>query len=566
MKNKLYSLILVLVIVSCGSKNQGSGLTTVNLNPQNVKSLTNLGMVWGFLKYYHPEIAKGKYNWDAELFKVLPKILNASSNDEVYQLIEEWILDLGPVTPCQNCDSIPVKEIKLQPDYAYLFSENNLPASLKEKLNSIKENYYAFNDHHYINFTPHTGNPIFKNELTYSNSPYPDVGQRLLALYRFWNIIQYFYPYRHLIDGDWNKVLEEFIPKFINAKNEQEYTLVTLELIGRINDSHAYIWNNKTLESIKGNFMIPLIAEFVENKLLVKGYYQDLTGELEKQIPVGSSIEQIDGIPVDTLISRYLPLTPASNYITQLRDLSGKNGFLLRSNKTKASLFIKNGNEENEILIDRIPVTMLPSKSYSLPDGTGFKMLDNNIGYILPRNLKEGDISIIIDSFSQTRGLIIDLRCYPSTFMPFSYGAWIKNYSSPFATITKTTLKKPGSILYADTVPNGKRNNNNYNGKVVIIVNSETQSQAEFTAMALSGSSNVKVIGSTTAGADGDVSEIVLPGGIKTSISGVGIYYPDGTETQRVGIKIDIQIQPTINGIIKGKDELLEKAIEIIIS
>ena len=60
---------------------------------------------------------------------------------------------------------------------------------------------------------------------------------------------------------------------------------------------------------------------------------------------------------------------------------------------------------------------------------------------------------------------------------------------------------------------------------------------------------NATVIGSTTAGADGNVSEIYLPGGIYTMISGIGIYYPDGGETQRIGIVPDIEIHPTIEGI-----------------
>ena len=39
--------------------------------------------------------------------------------------------------------------------------------------------------------------------------------------------------------------------------------------------------------------------------------------------------------------------------------------------------------------------------------------------------------------------------------------------------------------------------------------------------------------------------------------------YPDGTITQRVGIKIDIVVKPTIKGIKNGKDEVLEAAIQL---
>ena len=47
-------------------------------------------------------------------------------------------------------------------------------------------------------------------------------------------------------------------------------------------------------------------------------------------------------------------------------------------------------------------------------------------------------------------------------------------------------------------------------------------------------------------------------------ISGIGVYYPDGTETQRIGIVPDIGLKPTIRGIYEGRDEILEKAIELI--
>jgi len=78
--------------------------------------------------------------------------------------------------------------------------------------------------------------------------------------------------------------------------------------------------------------------------------------------------------------------------------------------------------------------------------------------------------------------------------------------------------------------------------------------------MAFRTAPNAKVFGSTTAGADGNVSDIKLPGNISTMISGIGIYYPDGRETQRIGIVPDVEVKPTIDGIKNNKDEVLEKA------
>ncbi len=61
------------------------------------------------------------------------------------------------------------------------------------------------------------------------------------------------------------------------------------------------------------------------------------------------------------------------------------------------------------------------------------------------------------------------------------------------------------------------------------------------------------------AGADGNVSCIYLPGGIFTWISGIGVFYPDGTKTQRTGIKIDKIVTPTVEGIKAGKMNCLRK-------
>ena len=122
----------------------------------------------------------------------------------------------------------------------------------------------------------------------------------------------------------------------------------------------------------------------------------------------------------------------------------------------------------------------------------------------------------------------------------------------------------PGSFAFGDLLSNGEVNFNNYKAPIVIIVNATTLSQAEYTTMAFQSSPNVTVIGSMTAGADGNVSQISLPGGILTAISGLGVYYPDGTETQRKGVKIDMVMHPTIKGIKEGRDEILEKAIEMI--
>ena len=146
--------------------------------------------------------------------------------------------------------------------------------------------------------------------------------------------------------------------------------------------------------------------------------------------------------------------------------------------------------------------------------------------------------------------------------MPFTFVPYVKSGDAPFAQFTAPSLSYPGLINFTNF--SNSIGENKYKGKVIVIVNEQTQSQAEYTTMAFQSSPNVKVLGSTTAGADGDVETIILPGGIRTMISGLGVLYPDGTETQRAGVKIDYKMTPTIKGVKQGKDELLDAAEKII--
>ena len=129
---------------------------------------------------------------------------------------------------------------------------------------------------------------------------------------------------------------------------------------------------------------------------------------------------------------------------------------------------------------------------------------------------------------------------------------------------TNGNTNNPGEFTFTDTyeIPSEGKT---YKGQLIVLVNELSQSQAEYTTMAFRAGDNTKVLGSTTAGADGNVSEIMLPGGLRTLISGIGVNYPNGEETQRVGIVPDIEVKPTIQGIREGKDELLERAIEEIL-
>ncbi|MBK9717950.1 MAG: peptidase S41 [Saprospiraceae bacterium] len=535
----------------------GSLVKLSNLSSENIDNLELLGRVWGFLKYYHPEIAKGNYNWDYELFRFLPKYTNIQSNSERDSLIICWINSLGGIKECPKCKPTD-KNASLKPDLTWI---NNQNTNLKSKLLQVYNNR-SQGQNYYIGMVSQIGNPEFKNENAYSKMSYPDDGFRLLSLYRYWNIINYFFPYKHLMDNDWNKKLKVYIPLFLNAKDELSYELTAIQLIGDIQDAHANLWGGADkIDEWKGTNYSQLHVRFIENQLVVTDYYiNDLKSEVG--LKIGDVITKINGKSIDEIIKEKSKYYPASNTPTRLRDLSAD---LLRSNAKKIEIEFKSSDYMTQIKT----LKLYPRDSlniyrwYKTIEDKSYKMLENNIGYVTLQTIKQEDISKIKNEFKDTKGIIIDIRNYPSTFVPFSLGSYIVKSSTPFVKFTNGNVDNPGEFTFTKNleIPSEGKT---YKGKLVVLVNELSQSQAEYTAMAFRAGNSTTIIGSTTAGADGNVSTIMLPGGLRTMISGIGIYYPNGGEKQRVGIIPDIEIKPTLKGIREGKDELLEKAIEII--
>src|ERR1019366_5846369 len=101
-----------------------------------------------------------------------------------------------------------------------------------------------------------------------------------------------------------------------------------------------------------------------------------------------------------------------------------------------------------------------------------------------------------------------------------------------------------------------------YKGKTVMLIDERTTSQAEHTGLYLEASNGTKFVGSPTAGANGDVTNFCVPGGIWINFTGQGVRHADGRQLQRVGLVPDREVRATLRGIRAGGDEGLDKALE----
>ncbi|MCI1190122.1 S41 family peptidase [Hymenobacter sp. DH14] len=541
----------------------GSGIALDNLSKAQIENLAVLGRVWGFVKYYHPAVARGDYNWDAEMLRILPKVLAAKTTAERNAVLSAWLTGLGPVPACATCREPKADEVRLQADLAWLTDKSQLGPALSQQLTYLRQNRNQ-DSNYYVRSAPNVGNPLFVHEEVYAQPATPDAGLRLLALYRYWNMIEYFFPYRYAIGEDWQKVLPEFIPQFAAARTDEQYRLAALVIIARIHDTHANVYgSDKILAAYKGTLHAPVQVRFVEGQAVVTDYFHETLGPATG-LQKGDVVLAVDGVKVTDLIKARQPLTPASNEPTQLRNMARD---LLRGNTDKTTLLIRRAGRDFPVTIGRVPAAQL---NLGLNNGTPdpkapfWKLLPDNVGYLSLGTIRQAELPEAMAKLKNTKGLVIDIRNYPAEFVVFSLTKYLSGKPVPFVRFSEPQPDYPGVFLSTPVTSVPGTQDAPYAGKVVILVNELSQSQSEYTTMALRAVPGAKVVGSTTAGADGNVSTIMLPGNITTMISGIGVYYPDGRETQRVGIVPDVVVQPTIAGIQAGRDEVLERAVQLI--
>ncbi|WP_281634539.1 S41 family peptidase [Flavobacterium luteolum] len=513
--------------------------------------------VWGFLKYYHPKVAGGELNWDNELLEKLPKIEKAQTKEEFSLIMENWIDDLGPVKEIAPI-AIPkdVKFFDKNFDLSWINSDKLFSKKLSKKLKFIEENRFQ-GKQFYVEGKEHVKNVSLINE-RYDHPNFEDKNSKLRMIFMYWNIVEYFFPYKYLMNQKWDKTLTETLPAVIKSENQKDFYTAMKKMVSKMDDSHTeFFMYGPTLGEGKGRFF-PADGKIIDEKIVVTEILGDSVAEAYN-IKIGDVITKINDKTIKDLISENRDLICASNEAAYLDKLAKI--VLMNSADNVKVEFLKDGKYETKEMIwfDYHESHRNEFKKGAQKKKEKFKLLDNNIGYVDMGIIKPKNIPAMIEVLKDTKAIVFDMRNYPlGTFREIS--AFLNSQEKEFAIYTRSYYGYPGKFIWEGETKSGSENKDNYKGKVIVLLNEKSISQSEWTAMCFQTAGNTTIIGSQTAGADGNVSQFDFQG-FHTLFSGIGVYYPDGRETQRVGIVPDIEIKPTILGIQQGKDEVLERAL-----
>lgn len=392
-------------------------------------------------------------------------------------------------------------------------------------------------------------------EKAYADMLYPDEAYRMLALFRYWNVIEYFFPYKHLIDGPWDDVLLEFVPRMAEAADELEYHLAVAEMGSHIQDTHGFM-NSPVLSKYFGTHYPAVEITTVEGRTAITHLFEEK--QAATGLKIGDVILSVDGEEIAARRDRLARCLSVST--PQALDWR-LNGVLLGGEKDSiCRLRVETADGSvREVEMPRSGTRRRSERPYPV-----FHLLPEGFGYIDLARLNIPQVDEAFALIQDAPAVIFDMRGYPRG-TAWSIGPRLAKEKTAVARFQRpenhgTMPDQPSTKMfyqYTEPAPGKTR----YTGRVVVLIDVNAISQAEHTCMFLESVAETTFIGTPTNGANGDVTNTVLPGGISAMFTGHDVRHADGSQLQRRGIQPDIRVAPTLAGIREGRDEVLQAAV-----
>jgi C-terminal processing protease CtpA/Prc len=171
------------------------------------------------------------------------------------------------------------------------------------------------------------------------------------------------------------------------------------------------------------------------------------------------------------------------------------------------------------------------------------------------------------EAMRQADGSIIDIRGYPGFMVQLALSARLsdKPVKSAIFEIPVVSgyarLEQGWTAGQYEVQPDP---NKHYGGPVVVLVNEKTFGGSEDVCIYLKNAGRVTFVGGTTAGCNGNRTWLSLPGGGRLWFTGMRVKLGDGSRFQNVGIVPDVPAAPTVEGVKAGRDEVLERGLEVL--
>ena len=373
---------------------------------------------------------------------------------------------------------------------------------------------------------------------------------RLGNIVNTYNVFQHFYPYFDEVKVDWEKELVKALKQSYLDTSDEDHKITLEKMTAALRDGHISVRSNNYVR-----FTFGFRWELIEDKLIITEVKDE-----KLSLKVGDEVTKVNDLST-------------ADYLAEMKSRisAGTNGYL--NHRVKNATLI--GKEGSEITIEVAGKTMTlkRDRKFDYRDSgiaiqeKPYQILDGNIYYLNLSTIEMEAINTLMPVLQQSNGIICDMRGYPNSNHDFISHLLTEKDTS------KAWMRVP-EILYPDQEnlvgyePHGweLEPKEPYLGdkKVVFITDGRAISYAESYMGFIEGYDLATIVGEPTAGTNGNVNPFRLLGNYSISWTGMKVVKHNGSQFHGIGILPDVYVNKTVEGVKAGKDEFLEKALEIV--
>lgn len=390
---------------------------------------------------------------------------------------------------------------------------------------------------------------------------YPSKEERILALAKLYTVTRFFNLHKDLMSLSPEENFKVVFPDIVSAKNAIEYNEAVAHFLVNLNDSHCFIYSRvffKKYFTAGFPFKLEKIAgKFYISKIIIKDYAE------ENNLKLGDEIIRLEDKSLTEIYSNTEKIISNSNQNRAKNYIS--NMMLNGEAESDIPLTIMRDNERIITNVNRLSFREIWKLGITQKDT--IKILDNNIGYVNLDDLAENAVPRMLAEIKDCKGVIFDMRGYPNMIM-WELATYLTDQkvirSKHVIPIFSRKFFWDWNAGYQTSLDYTQGIEKKIDVPIVVLMNAETQSQAEGTCSTIKELTGAIFIGEQTAGANGNITKISLPGKMYTSFTGMDPQDPRGVSQQGIGLLPDIEVRPSLEGIKTGRDEVLEAALEFL--
>jgi|GEM_PF-2857042 len=373
--------------------------------------------------------------------------------------------------------------------------------------------------------------------------------QARLAVAELWPVLRHFYAYPEVVEEDWDQLLIDALRRAEAADNRQDVIEAIASLTVPLRDGHISITDQQETPS---DATAPLKLHWSEDALFVVA-----SGDASS-LPVAAKITAVDGVALADWRKKTLKRSSGSEHWREyqlIRALRrGPEGDTLAlawqkgEQSGEAELIYGDGSVED------------PRKRSALD------VLSDDIAYADLRAVEDDMISDMLDHLADHQAVVLDLRGYPAGMVGFRLLAHLADEGlEPWSDWMRvmTPLGPNGDLIVREE--HGwplQAMEPHIDATAVVLMDRRAISYAESVLGFIKRQGMATLVGEASAGSNGNVMALQLPGEFRVMMTGMRVLGPDGKIFQGRGIQPDIEVQPSLSALLEGRDEVLEAAVE----